>query len=213
MQNPINKVLQFNRPTTWLAVAFICVLVANCFILHETESVKYPDRIYGKPIVSTEYPEIALSIEQVVDDGHFMYILYHHSNGIVQVCDLEGEYLYTVFFYCHMNGGFSLAIEDSRLYVQDMRNNVYIFYNGEFESFIERKDAEKQFSHIDFRKMSSSSNYEVVSGAIWKITEHKRICIVNRPSENQVSLQSLLPSLIAVLLCIHLSHRYYVKKH
>ena len=183
-----------------LRVCFLVILLMfTYFEYHTSAHNSFPERYYGRPVVSTDYPEIDISIDQVLHDGKYMYILYHHSNGIVQVCDLDGVYQYTLFFYCHMNGGFSLAIDGDMLYVQDMRENVYVFLNGLFERFVKKEEVVSELGNIDFKTPMSSTDYEIRENSVWKVAEGNEICVVGMPKPN-TGLSMLLTAVTCLVL-------------
>ena len=124
--------------------------------------------------------------------GQYLYVLHHHSNGIVQVYDLSGTYQHTLFFYCHEKGGFSLAADDQFVYVQDMRNHVYLLMDGAFISFLERAEAEQQLNDIDFRSGASSAGYEIRSNGVWRISESSEQCIIEFAVPNRYLAKSSL---------------------
>lgn len=157
-----------------------------------------PKRLYGVPVISTEYPNLQYSgIDQVVDDGHRMYIMYSSNNGIVQVCDMQGTYLHTLFFRCDLNGGFFLATKEDTLYVEDMSGAVYRFYGGSFDRFLEREDARAQWGHIDFR--SPSDNYELRGSELWRISPNEEVCVI-KSAVHINYLQKLVSWIMWVLL-------------
>ena len=168
-----------------LVIIAIVLLMALYLVLNHNQT-DYPERYYASPVVSTDYPNIDMNIEQVVDDGSYIYVLHHHSNGIVQVYDLDGNYQHTLFFYCHMNGGFSLAVEDNILYVQDMRQNVYVFREGEFCDFLTKREAEIELSNVRFRSGESSDGYTIRSQSVWKEINGEPVLIIGTPDQDKV---------------------------
>ena len=99
----------FKKTETSVICAVLAALMLAYYLYSTSSHNAYPEAAYGKPAVSTEYPQMDISMEQVVEAGQYLYVLHHHSNGIVQVYDLGGTYLHTLFFYCHGKGGFFLA--------------------------------------------------------------------------------------------------------
>ena len=162
------------------------------FALHE-----FSQRLSGNRLWQTD------GIDRVPQNGYqygaeqYLDVLHHHSNGIVQVYDLGGTYLHTLFFYCHGKGGFFLAADGQYVYVQDMRNNVYVLADGEFESFLEKADAEQQLCDIDFRSGASSANYEIRSDGIWRVEETGEQCIIESSANDRRTADSLF-----LLVCI-----------
>ena len=91
----------FKKAETYVVSVLLVTLLFVGYLHYSSPRSAYPEAYYGKPVVSQEYPQINLSIEQVVEVGQYLYVLHHHSNGIVQVYDLSGTYQHTLFFYCH----------------------------------------------------------------------------------------------------------------
>ena len=175
----------FKKTDTYAVAVLLVALLFVGYLNYSSPHSAYPEAYYGKPVVSKEYPQINLSIEQVVEAGQYLYVLHHHSNGIVQVYDLSGTYQHTLFFYCHEKGGFSLAADDQFVYVQDMRNHVYVLTDGAFISFLERAEAERQLNDIDFRSGASSEGYEIRSNGVWRTTESGEQCIIESAVTNR----------------------------
>ena len=193
----------------------ICAVLAAlmlAYYLYSTSSHNaYPEAAYGKPAVSTEYPKMDISMEQVVEAGQYLYVLHHHSNGIVQVYDLGGTYLHTLFFYCHGKGGFSLAADGQYVYVQDMCNNAYILTGGEFDSFLEKADAEQRLQDIDFRSGASSANYEIRFNGIWRMEETGEQCIIESSANDRRTADSLF-LLVCVAFAVIILYQYRKRK-
>lgn len=139
-----------------------------------------PARILGIPTITNTYtPLERCSIDQIVEDDSYIYILFGEHDGNVQVFDLNGNYQYSVYFYTHLNGAFSLAVRENVLYVRDEQKNLYIFCNGSFDSFISKEDAKKLLELLDFN--DNSSNYTVRLGSVWRTNGNEDICIIKRP--------------------------------
>lgn len=187
----------------------IFLLVISYVEYPPNNAPKYPSRTYGKPVISAEYPIINVSIEQVVISGEYIYVLLHHANGIVQVYNMDGKYLHSLFFYCHTKGGFSLAVDNECLYVQDMRDNVYAFQNGNFVSFMNRSQAERQLSHLDFRSRTNSAGYSIQNGSVWKESKNGKTMIIKGPSSKS-AVHGHIGAAIAILIStiIYFRKRY-----
>lgn len=176
-----------------LGVLFVLVAITALI----TNSNKYPEAYYGKPTVSIDYPNLhKSSVEQVLVDENHMYILPHHSNGIIQVCDINGEYEHTMFFYENINGSFAMDMVDDVLYVRDNKRNVYVFRDGVFDCFMKKSEAE-MLSYVDFRSGESSPGYEIRGSSIWKITDSGEECIVAETQGN-----GFLKDLMMVMFCV-----------
>lgn len=182
----------FSKKQIPLILCLAVLLGVSYFNYRNTVPMIFPERTYGQPVISTDFPELDISIEQVLQDNRYIYVLLHHSNGIVQVYDLEGNYQFSLFFYCHGHGGFSLALADNTLYVQDMRENVYVFTNGIFQRFVEAADAQMEFTELDFKSRDSSANYEIRENSVWRISEKEDVCIVGAYAQPAISTNYLL---------------------
>ncbi len=176
-----------------IAIIVLCVFIIVTLFLNLKTGISYnaPEAYYGIPAISTDYPNPGLNVMQVVDDGSYVYILYTNNRGIVQVCDLSGNYRKTIFFYSHMNGGFTLAVEGNTLYVRDERSNVYTFVGGEFDSFLEKQEADKILSHIEFVPRQSFDHYEVKGGSVWRVLPEGKICILKQSKGARVATSSI----------------------
>lgn len=161
-------------------------------------------RPYGKPHISTDYGSYTLkSVYQVCDDGQRIYILPNSQDGFIQVYDLDGNYLSTLMFYNHNNGGFAITIENSTLYVFDKLNNVYVFKEGIFSAFFTREEAETQLDNIDRFRLSNSNEYTFRAGSIWRNTSEGAQCVVKGPAEYVYYIQQYGPSILLLIMCIY----------
>ena len=140
----------------------------------------FPHQKYGEPVIfSRESNMPHTSIDQIVEDGERLYILFDKFDGIVQVYDPDGNYQQTMSFYAHRNGAFSIAAEGDWFYVRDENHNLYTFRNGVFISFTERESAAGLTRDIDFE--ANSPNYAVRRGSVWKLTGGEAVCVIRRP--------------------------------
>lgn len=193
LKKTVQTIIEVGRDKNLLMMGLLVLMLIISLI---SNTNKYPDAYWGVPVVSENYPDLhARNIEQVLSDEEYLYILPHHSNGIIQVCNLDGEYAYTLFFYENLNGHFSMTMEHGVLYVRDMRGNVYTFRHGVFDRFVKESDVQQQFSHIDLLSNKSSTGYEIRSNSIWKSTTSGEICIV----ETQKSYSLSTPLIVAVV--------------
>ena len=191
-----------------LLILCLAVLFGGSYFNYcNTVPKAFPERQYAMPVVSTEFPRLNISIEQVLQDDRYIYVLLHHSNGVVQVYDLEGDYQFSLFFYCHGHGGFSLALADNTLYVQDMRENVYVLKNGEFQCFVEAVDARSVFSELDFKSRDTSSDFEIRSSSVWRISGEEAVCVVGEPEQAAITATQLIFTACLILLVVFLGIR------
>lgn len=161
-------------------ILLLIYLTSICFRSLSKEPKDQPARLYGVPTITSSYSVLEnCSIDQIVEDDQFIYVLYGNHDGNVQVFDLNGNYQYSAYFYCHLNGAFSIAAQNNMLYVRDEHRNIYILGNGKFYSFVEEEDAADLLSSIDFNE--TSENYEVRFGSIWIVNDKVEKCIIKRP--------------------------------
>ena len=153
--------------------------------------------------IPTEYVEEQISItkgiNQILEDSKHIYILFDSSNdGIVQVYSREGNYQKTIQCYSHMNGRFQIAVHDQNFYLRDKEGSLYRYYDGEFIEFIDSRQAASLRKRIDFE--TSSPNYELRFGSVWKINDDESKCIVERPLGSVLSQSNaLLISSLAII--------------
>lgn len=139
----------------------------------------------GTPRITTEFPDLKLGTQdQILEVGDRLYVCQSSQGGIVQVYSLSGEYIQTMSFATHSNGGFFLACEGQSLYVRDMKDNVYVFEQGQFSRYLPEKQAETELSHINFYSKGSTPGYEVRWGSLWHVTKDGEICLI--PAEHRL---------------------------
>ena len=176
------------------------ILMAGCILLVCLSYRKpYPKTHYATPAVSDQYPELEMDADTVVEAGEYLYVLLSPGEGIVQVYDLSGTYRHTLFFDCHLNGGFSLAAFGETAYVQDMVGNVYVLNNGEFDRFLKKSDLSELPEGLDFYATSSSEGYEIRKNTVWRITVEGEECII---PASTVSIRTIIRNVL--LGCITL---------
>lgn len=180
-------------------IALLLLIAFSCWQCSTIDGDSPPDRLYGKPVISTDSPEIS-SMEAVVDDGQRLYVLYTHLNGIIQVYDLNGNYQHTLYFYCHQHGGFSIAAEETTVYVKDMDGNLYIFEDGEFQSFVYEKHIQGLLDSVDFSKQSE--DYVIREDGLYKKTESVEQCIVSLENQKTIKQTKNVYMWIAALAAI-----------
>ena len=126
-----------------IGVAFLLIFRPN------DDTKELPDAIWGRPVQFEDDSVMPNSgIEQVVSDGQRVYVLFTSRNGVVQVYDYGGTYLYSVRLYAHSNGAFAMAVEGNTLYIQDYHGDIYVFKNGEFTEFLKDDAAEDRRAHV-----------------------------------------------------------------
>ena len=159
-----------------LAVLMVVVII-NCLVGASDQNVS---RILGVPIISYDYSVLPYSsIDQIVSDDHYVYILYGEHDGNVQVFTSDGKYQYSAYFYTHLNGTFRIAAQNGKLYVRDERKNVYILKDGELQLFVKADDAAGLLSSVNFAKHSDC--YRVRFGSVYRYEGQQHVCIIKRP--------------------------------
>lgn len=148
----------------------------------------FPDAIHGKPV---RFENASLmpntGIQQVVADAERVYILYSSEVGVVQVYDLMGNYLYSLRLYKHMNGAFSMAISENKLYVRDCHADCYVFQDGEFVEFLRDEAADAIFDIVPYEQFQKNSEgYTIKNGSVWRAAEQEEQCIISRPAKSGI---------------------------
>ena len=197
-----------------VVILMIGVVLSMMFKLDD-DMKGLPDAVWGKPVVFEDDSVMPNSgVEQVVSDGERVYVLYTSRNGVVQVYDYNGTYLYSMRLYAHMNGAFKLAVKDNLLYIQDYHGDMYVFKDGEFTEFL-RNDAadaiKEEIPYSSFEK--NTEGYEIRKGSVWRIEGDTQTCIVNRPTQTGI-YQNNMNNLITILLFMvfALVYWYFQKK-
>ena len=184
-------------------IIIMCILVALLVMVLIPTSLstwKLPQKVYGKPQVI--YDEVVFNktrIEQVLDDGIYMYVLADDHQGYIQIYDLNGQYHATWFFYDSINGTFSMAVEDEMLYVKDGKRNVYIFSNGQFQQFLPESETSLLLAEMKFN--NASVRYKIRFGSIWRVDLQKPVCVVQRGIQGCI-YQYYLDFVFIALICI-----------
>lgn len=198
-----------------VVVIILIIGVAFSLIFRPNDDTKgLPDAIWGKPVLFENDSVMPNSgIEQVLSDGQRVYVLYTSRNGVVQVYDCNGIYLYSVRLYAHLNGAFAMAVDGNMLYIEDYHGDIYVFKDGEFAEFL-RSDAadaiKKEIPHSTFEK--NTEGYEVRSGSVWRIEGAIQTCIVNRPAQTGI-FQNNMDNLITIFVFMVFALVYwYVQK-
>ena len=63
-----------------------------------------------------------------------------------------------------------MACEDGLLYVQDQSGDVFVFRNGEFQEYVQRKHAKDRFEHIEFVWQESTPGYALRGTDLWRVS-------------------------------------------
>jgi len=148
----------------------------------------FPNAIHGKPV---RFENASLmpntGIQQVVADSERVYILYSSEVGVLQVYDLTGNYLHSLRLYKHMNGAFSMAVYDDKLYVRDYHADCYVFQDGEFVAFLRDEAADAILDIVPYEQFEKNSEgYTIKKGSVWHTAEQGAQCIVSRPAKSGI---------------------------
>lgn len=162
----------------------------------------------GNPIISEEYSLYEeLSVDQIVDDEKYLYVLLGDHDGVVQIFDHDGKHIITAKFYKHMNGAFRIAAQDGFFYVRDYQFNIYVFQDGRFSFFLEKNEANDIIENVDFNQ--NSANYDEHSGSIWRVADN--VEVVTRPIKSQfINTNTLFYLSIILVLAIGCIKKYKV---
>jgi len=172
-----------------VVVIILIIDIAFLLIFRPNDDTKgLPDAIWGKPVQFEDESVMPNSgIEQVVSDGQRVYVLYTSRNGVVQVYDYSGIYLYSMRLYAHSNGAFEMAVKDNVLYIKDYHADIYVFKDGEFIEFLSDDAADAIREEIPYSTFQKNTRgYEIRSGSVWRIDGETQTCIVNRPARTGI---------------------------
>lgn len=185
-----------------VVVVILIIGVAFAVILQPNDDTKgLPDAIWGRPVQFKDDSVMPNSgIEQVVSDGQRVYVLFTSRNGVLQVYDYSGTYLYSVRLYAHSNGAFAMAVEGNTLYIQDYHGDIYVFKNGEFTEFLKDDAADAIRDRIPYSNFEKNTEgYEIRKGSVWRIDGESQTCIVNRPAQTGI-YQNNVDKLVTVFV-------------
>lgn len=166
----------------WYIVIIIIYVLSSLLlsIPSQLRDSKLPEKRYGMPVVIKEYYSFDENrIEQIVDDGTYLYVLADKSNGYVQVYDFQATYQHTLSFaVSSASGAFRMYTAFDYLYVLDGISNVYQFKNGEFIGFYRASESkiDEQISSME----NSSSEFIIKNGSIWRNSQTGSYCVVQR---------------------------------
>ena len=134
----------------------------------------------GKPLIITRKNDLLFTgISQIVSDENRIYVLFG-TYSVVQVYTHEGEYLFTISVYNHVNGRTELATYDNQLYIRDKVGNVYVFNDNRFVGYVPREEAEEYSARLPYG--TSDTAYNVRRGSICKTEEcGTSVVVIQRP--------------------------------
>ena len=203
----------FRKPVKPLK--FICVLLIfiisflMSFVAEDIPRDNMPEAKEGLPVVYyDDSTQVYAGADQIVTDAQYLFILPNASYGMVQVYDLDGNYLNSIAFHRHQNGAFKMAYAEGILYVQDKHGNLYLFQNGEFIKFLENRICKDLRRSMNFEV--NSPDYEVRWGSVWRVTEGEELCIIKRQSASLLSGQE---QLLIGMIVLFIFGFLLIKKH
>ena len=162
----------------YLLFAMLCLMVVSV-TLTARERAAEPVRFASKPVFSTDYAgKRANTVSQIIESGNYLYILPDDTKGFVQAYDLCGNYQHTLFFLEESNGVFTMAAEGNLFYVQNQSGDVYVFREGIFLEYVERKIAKDRFAYIGFVWQGSSPNYRIRGTDLYRIAGDKAELVI-----------------------------------
>lgn len=179
-----------------ICILFILDLIGNiCPFTLMAKSVDTPI------IVARKNDLLFTKVSQIVSDDNRIYVLFG-TYSVVQVYTHEGEYLYTISVYNHLNGRTEIAAHNNYLYIRDKIGNVYVFSS---DCFVERIDRTEQANLPTMLSFGiSDSAYSVRLGSIWESeTIDSAKCVIQRPiilsiyQNNTIFLMKLILVMIA----------------
>ena len=197
-------------------ISFAGILLAIIVPLLSNHNKNLPSATMGIPVeFKEESQNVYDSIDQIVDDGTYLYILFDKYEGLVGIYDANGNYYKTIALYTHKNGIFRIAVDTGTFYIQDKQHNMYAYCNGEFVSFLPYDENAHIRKGVDFE--ASSENYKIRMESVWRITDSEEICVINRPQAaffSQGNLYTLIGIGFLLLVAIlSLDWQNSLKKH
>ena len=163
-----NLTLDEFRP--YLLFLMICIMIISV-AKSDRERAREPVRFATRPVYSTEFGDRKpYAVDQIVEAGEYLYVLPVDTAGFVQVYDLKGNYQHSLFFLEERHGAFMMVYEDGLLYVQDESGDVFVFRDGEFQEYVQRKHAKDRFAHIEFVWQESTPGYVLRGTDLWRVS-------------------------------------------
>lgn len=166
-----NFTLDEFRP--FLLFLMLCILIINA-VASERERSEEPVRFSNRPVFSTEFGDRKpYAVDQIIEAGEFLYVLPDDNDGFVQVYDLKGSYQHSLFFLEESKGAFTMAAEGDMFYVENQSGDVFVFRNGEFLEYVQRKQAKDRYDHIEFVWQGSTPGYVIRGTDLWRVSEDR----------------------------------------
>ena len=134
----------------------------------------------GSPLcVVRDNDFLCTGISQIVTDENYIYVLFG-TYSVVQAYTHEGEYCYSVSVYNYPNGRTMIAAYQNELYICDKKSNIYIFEDGKFKQFVDRKDSAGIRSQLSF--WDWAPDYSVHLGSVWYAPDGEPVhSVIQRP--------------------------------
>lgn len=154
----------------YLLLLMFCVLIINV-VTSERKQSREPIRFTDRPVFSTEFEDRKpYAFDQIIEAGEYLYVLPVNNNGFIQVYDLMGNYRHSLFFLEESKGVFTMAAEGDTFYVENQSGDVFVFRNGEFLEYVQRKQAKERFEHIEFVWQGSTPGYVIRGTDLWRVS-------------------------------------------
>lgn len=155
----------------YLLFLLICIMIISV-AKSDRERAWEPVRFASRPVYSTEFGDKKpYTIDQIMEAGEFLYVLPDDTDGFVQVYDLMGNYQHSLFFLEESKGVFTMAAEGDTFYVENKSGDVFVFRNGEFLEYVQRKQVKERFSHIELVWQESTPGYVIRGTDLWRVSE------------------------------------------
>jgi len=179
-------------------LAVLIVMLIATAVLSDKQESREPVRFSTKPVSSAEFEDKRFSsVDQITEAGEYLYIVPNNGDGFIQVYDLGGNYLHSLFFLERKNGLFQTASVGDTFYVEDQNHNVFVFCEGQFREYVKRDEAAKRFSTIPFVWKGFAQGYEIRKCDLWRVRDGEAVLVIpdllhfNRAS-NVICLTALL---------------------
>ena len=166
-----NLTLDEFRP--YLLFLMLCIIIVDV-TLSDRERAREPVRFSNRPVFSTEFEDRKpYAFDQIIESGEYLYVLPVNNNGFIQVYDLMGNYQHSLFFLKESKGAFTMAADGDTFYVENQSGDVFVFRNGKFLEYVQRKQAKDRFDHIEFVWQGSTPGYVIRGTDLWRVSENR----------------------------------------
>lgn len=171
-----NLTLDEFRP--YLLFLMICIMIISV-AKSDRERAREPVRFATRPVFSTEFEDRKpYAIDQLIEAGEYLYVLPVNNKGFIQVYDLMGNYQHSLFFLEESKGAFTMAAEGDTFYVENKSGDVFVFRDGEFQEYVQRKHAKDRFAHIEFVWQESTPGYVLRGTDLWRVSADREELVI-----------------------------------